>query len=314
MAEERLALTVPDGTERMRLDRFVADHCDLSRARVERLIAEGAVSLDGKVLTKPSAKVGPGMAVALTVPEATPSELTPEAIPLAVVYEDDHLMVIDKPVGMVVHPSAGHATGTLVHAILAHCGDKLSGIGGVARPGVVHRLDRETSGLIMVAKTDEAHRGLAAQLKSRQLSRSYLAVVRGTPKVAEGEIDAPIGRDPKERKRQAVVADGRPSLSRYKVILPLKGAAVVRVELSTGRTHQVRVHMRHLGHPVLGDVLYSKAGVKDRIDRQALHAWKLTFVHPITNEAMSFVAPIPDDMARLIQYLGGDPAPYQTQD
>ncbi|MBF0170057.1 MAG: RluA family pseudouridine synthase [Nitrospinae bacterium] len=314
MTEERLLLTVPDDAEPLRLDRFVADFSGLSRARGERLIEEGAVTVNGMVVTKPSAKVSPGMVVDVNVPPTKPSTLTPEAIPLTIVYEDDQLMVIDKPAGMVVHPSAGHEAGTLVHAILSHCGDHLSGVGGVARPGIVHRLDRETSGLIMVAKTDDAHRGLAAQLKSRQLSRSYLAVVRGTPKNEAGEINAPIDRDPKERKRMAVVADGRPALSRYKVLLPLKGASVVRVELSTGRTHQVRVHLKHIGHPVLGDVLYSKAGEKDRIDRQALHAWKLTFIHPATGETMSFTAPLPDDMARLIQHLGGDPAFFLSQD
>jgi 23S rRNA pseudouridine1911/1915/1917 synthase len=307
---DQVTLTVEPSFDDVRLDRFVAEAgSGLTRARVAKLIAEGRVIVDGRVADKPSQKVAAGSAVTVTIPDAAPSAILAEDIPLTIVYEDASLLVIDKPAGMVVHPAAGHREGTLVNAVLAHCGGSLSGVGGVARPGIVHRLDKLTSGLIMVAKSDAAHHGLAAQLKSRALSRTYLAVVKGIPKEAAGVIDAPIGRDPKERKRQGVVEGGRTAVSRYVVLQRLKGAALVQVALETGRTHQVRVHMRHLGHPVLGDVLYSRAAGKDRIGRQALHAWKLTFVHPVTGETMSFTAPPPPDILKLIQSLGGDLAP-----
>jgi 23S rRNA pseudouridine1911/1915/1917 synthase len=246
----------------------------------------------------------------MVIPAPIPLDVTAENIPLTILYEDDDVIVVDKPAGMVTHPSAGHLSGTLVNAILGHCRHTLSGVGGVMRPGIVHRLDRDTSGAIIIAKNDFAHEHLAAQLKSRKLSRTYVAVVKGGVKTAEGIIDAPIGRSHADRKKMGVREDGREAVSLYRVTQKVNKASVVEVSLKTGRTHQIRVHMLYLGYPVAGDAVYGRSAGGFHIKRQALHAWRLTFVHPRTGADVTVTAPLPNDMVALIKSLGGDPAAY----
>ncbi len=325
-----LVLTVEDGEKGERLDRFLARHVpDLSRTRLKALVLEGAVSLAGMVERDPGKRLDSGVTISLDVP--LPEDATPRAeeIPLDVVYEDDQLIVIDKPVGFVVHPAAGHESGTLVNALIAHCGDSLSGIGGVRRPGIVHRLDKDTSGLLVVAKTDRAHQALAAQFadhgRSGPLERAYRAVVWGMPGRRHGTVDAPLDRSARHRDRMAVVARGRgrEAITHYAVDEVFAGAdgtpaaSLVTCRLETGRTHQIRVHMAHLGHPLIGDKLYG-AGFRTKaarlssrgrqaaeaFPRQALHAAVLGFEHPVTREAMHFESPIPPDLQDLLAALG----------
>ena len=294
-----------------RLDAWLARALpDLSRARLQALIAEGAVTVDG-ASTRASARVRPGQSVEVAVPEPQAAIPSAEDIALAVVHEDAHLVVIDKPAGLVVHPGAGTASGTLVNALLHHVRD-LSGIGGVLRPGIVHRLDRGTSGLMVVAKSDAAHQGLAAQFASRSVEKQYLAVVHGVPSPRSGTIDAPIGRHPVQRKKMSVSASGgRAARSSYVVEEALDGASLLRVRIHTGRTHQIRVHVASLGHPIVGDETYggsrtpSSASAAARaaiaeFPRPALHAAALAFDHPVTGARLSLVAPLPDDISRLL--------------
>jgi 23S rRNA pseudouridine1911/1915/1917 synthase len=252
----------------------------------------------------PADRVAPGDVVEFEIPEAYISEVAPEAIPLEVLYEDDDLAVINKPAGMVVHPAPGHYTGTLVHALLGR-GGGWSGVGGVARPGIVHRLDKGTSGLIVVARNDASHRKLSAQLKDRSLSRTYMAIVRGHVKDEAGELEGPIGRDPRERKRMAVVSGGRFARTRYQVVERCDGHTLLRCDLDTGRTHQIRVHLAALGYPVTGDADYggSEAGVT----RPMLHAWRLRLRHPRTGQEMSFEAPPPADFNAFWAGLSSSP-------
>jgi 23S rRNA pseudouridine1911/1915/1917 synthase len=310
-----------------RLDRALAAAlADLSRSRLQDLIRAGHVRVEGRVATDPSAKVASGMHVRVEEPEPSPAEPAAEAIPLAVVFEDDELIVIDKPAGLVVHPAAGHESGTLVNALIAHCGASLSGIGGVRRPGIVHRLDRETSGLLVVAKTDRAHRALSAQFADHgrvgPLERAYLALAWGVPEPRAGRIEAALARSTRNREKIAVVraGDGRPAVTNYLVeeVLPPSGpvASLLRCRLETGRTHQIRVHLAHLGHPLLGDPLYgagyrTKASLLDAdakaalaaLGRQALHAALLQFAHPATAATMRFESPPPEDFANLLGSL-----------
>jgi len=297
----------------------------LSRTRIKALIEAGALMIDGVVTSDGNRKLKDGEALVLVVPPAEDVELAGEAIPLAIVYEDAHLVVIDKPAGLVVHPAPGHATGTLVNALIAHCGDSLSGIGGVKRPGIVHRLDKDTSGLLVVAKTDAAHRGLAALFadhgRTLPLTRTYRAFVWGRPDRAFGTIEAPIGRHGSDRLRMAVVPEerGRVAITHWRTEAAF-GAEASRIacDLETGRTHQIRVHMAHLGHPVLGDPLYSKgfrtkvarlsAAAREAVEglgRQALHAAVLGFEHPITGEALEFESALPEDLQALERALAG---------
>lgn len=283
-------LVAPAATER--LDRFLAEHApDLSRAAAARLIKGHLALVNGKP-ARPSDRVAAGDVIDYEVPEAYAAEAAGEAIPLEVVYEDEDLAVIDKPAGMVVHPAPGHHSGTLVHALLGR-GGAWSAAGGPARPGIVHRLDRGTSGLIVVARSDASHRALSAQLSDRTLSRTYLAIVRGRVRDEAGELEGPIGRHPKDRKRMAVVAGGRFARTRYEVAGRRGSHTLLRCELDTGRTHQIRVHLSALGHPIAGDVEYG--GREPGVERPMLHAWRLRLRHPRTRQEMSFEVAPPAD-------------------
>lgn len=292
-----------------RLDVWVAGKLELSRTRVAKLLAEERIRVDGRPAKK-SEPVLPGMRIEVEVPAPLPTGAEPEDLPLQIVWEDDDLVVVNKAPGMVVHPSAGHASGTLVNALLHHVRD-LSGIGGALRPGIVHRLDRDTSGLLVVAKGDRVHRVLSAALKAREVRRVYRAAVWGHLKESPVTVDAPIARDPKDRKRMAVVEGGRPSVTRARLRERWIAAELLDVALATGRTHQIRVHMRHIGHPVVGDPVYGAMGAKGisgeagvwarqfarRVPRQFLHAAELGFKHPTTGEPLRFRVPLPDDLA-----------------
>jgi len=297
-----------------RIDRFVAVCLpSLSRARVQALLDEGRVQLDGRPV-RASQRLRTGQVVVVEVPEPEPALPRPENIPLRVVHEDAHLLVVDKPAGLAVHPGAGRASGTLVNALLHHVRD-LSGVGGVLRPGIVHRLDRGTSGLIVIAKDDETHRGLARQFAERAVQKEYVAIVLGTPARAEGEIAATIGRDPVHRKRMSTRAPrGRAARSHYRVIERLDGAAVLRVRIHTGRTHQIRVHLASIGHPVAGDATYggrrpapsrreASREALQALDRPALHAARLAFTHPATGQRLTFESPLAEDLRLLVKRL-----------
>ena len=284
-----------------------------SRNALARFIEEGHVCVQGKIVTKPALRVEDGQTISLDVPPPSPSNLVSQDLPLTVLFEDDDLVAIDKPAGLVVHPAAGHADGTLVNALLFHVKD-LSGVGGELRPGIVHRLDKDTSGVLLVAKHDDAHRRLTAAWHSAGFSKQYLAVVYGTPSADRGTVDAPVGRDPRERKRMAVVAGGRTAKTDYAIAERLRHASLIRLALHSGRTHQIRVHLKQLGHPIIGDPLYSGPqwrGIPDKklqraiadFPRQALHAEKLTFVHPRSGESVTVVAPLPEDMQGLLAAL-----------
>ncbi len=295
---------VPEDKAGERLDRFLADAlASLSRSRLKSLIEDGRVLRDGGACENPAAKVRPGEEITVTVPPPEPAQPVPQDIPLDVVYEDDDLIVIDKAVGMVVHPAAGHADGTLVNALLHHCGDSLSGIGGVTRPGIVHRLDMGTSGLMVAAKNDEAHRHMSRQLEDRTLTRRYKALVWGVPKPREGDIEGAIGRNPANRKKMAMVKKGgKHALTHYRVVKPVgTRASLVECRLATGRTHQIRVHMAHIGHPVIGDPLYGGGNARRlrgapeipskllrELNHQALHAFLIGFIHPSSGEKVQF--------------------------
>jgi 23S rRNA pseudouridine1911/1915/1917 synthase len=275
-----------------RLDRFLAEHAiDLSRSAAARLIKSHLVRVNGQP-ADPADRVGVGDVIEFEIPEAYVTDAIAEEIPLDVLYEDGDLAVINKPAGMVVHPAPGHYTGTLVHALLGR-GGSWSEIGGASRPGIVHRLDKGTSGVIVVARNDVSHRALSAQLKDRSLSRTYLAIVQGRIKDAAGELEGPIGRHPKERKRMAVVSGGRFARTRYEVVERGARHTLLRCDLDTGRTHQIRVHLAALGHPVAGDEEYG--GREEGLSRPMLHAWRLRLRHPRTKEEMSFEAAPPED-------------------
>ena len=304
MAEQIQSYQVPAADRGRRLDVFLARHSGLSRARVQRLIADGQALLDGHP-AKASAPVGAGQWVRLAVPPAEPLSLRPEAIPLDVLFEDEDLLVVNKPAGLVVHPGAGRTTGTLVHALLAHC-RQLPGIGGVERPGIVHRLDRDTSGLMVVAKTDAAHQALSSQFKGRVVRKRYLALARGRLARDSGTIEAPIGRQVRDRKRMGVRQEGgREARTGYRVLAQLHEMALVELRLETGRTHQIRVHLAHLGHPVVGDRVYGgrrerhAQAAEESAERQMLHAWRLGFRHPRTGAWLEFAAPPPADFLRV---------------
>lgn len=307
--------TVASDDQGLRLDLFLAKkEPGLSRAQIQRAVAEGRVLVNGRPI-KAGRRVKAADTVAIRIPEAKPSEAVPEAIPLTILYEDSSLLVVDKPAGMVVHPAAGHSGGTLVNALLHHCRD-LSGIGGVLRPGIVHRLDKGTSGLLVAAKSDAAHWGLAGQFKRREVKKTYLALVYGNPRTEGGRIDAAVGRHPTDRKRMSTASRrGRPAVTLWRVRERFGVAALLEIDIETGRTHQIRVHLTQLGHPVVGDRVYGGAGkikgIEDaalrvgmkELNHQALHAWCLSFTHPVTGEALRFSAPLPEEIASLCSFL-----------
>jgi 23S rRNA pseudouridine1911/1915/1917 synthase len=297
-----------------RLDRALADAVPtMSRERLKGLIRAGGLEADGKLLRDPATKVQGDEAFTLTVPDPEPAHNAPQDIPLTIPFEDKHLLIVDKPAGLVVHPAAGNREGTLVNALLHHCAGRLSGIGGVARPGIVHRIDKDTSGLLVVAKTDVAHEGLAKQFAAHSIDRRYLAIVNGLPKTAGGSIDAPLARSAHDRKKIAIVsgARGKRAVTHWRRLEPLRDAALVECRLETGRTHQVRVHLASIGHPLLGDPVYGRGKSVHRqllnqldFHRQALHAAGLGFVHPVTKARLSFESALPSDMQELFRALG----------
>lgn len=302
---ENFTITAQTDDAGQRVDKFLAVRLpDYSRARLQALLAEGAVHRDGLQIADGSARVKPGQSFSLTVPEPKPATPSPEAIPLDVLYEDEHLLVLEKPAGMVVHPAPGHSSGTLVNALLHHCEGSLSGIGGVLRPGIVHRLDKDVSGLMVVAKHDKAHIGLSAQFTVHRIDRVYEAIVWGVPPAATGTVDKAIGRHPKDRKRMAAVASGKRAVTHYKLTAAAGMAASrISVTLETGRTHQIRVHLGTLGLGIIGDPIYrprrmTKVSDKlkhdiDGLERILLHARHLGFDHPVLNKKLSFDRTVP---------------------
>ncbi len=288
----------------LRLDRFLSARCTLSRAVVQRLLEEGNVLLNGKTPPK-SRLLCEGDRLSLTIPPPKESPLEPEDIPLDVAYEDEHLLVVNKPKGMVVHPAAGHDGGTLVNALLHHCKGGLSGIGGEMRPGIVHRIDKDTSGLLVVAKNDAAHAALSQQFACHSLERKYQAMVYGHFKEGEGQIDAPIGRSPKDRKKMAVSQKegAKQAVTFYKVLAEYPGFSHLELRLQTGRTHQIRVHMASLGHPLAGDAVYGPKKVISELRGQCLHAGVLGFVHPASGQFLHFESPLPEYFTKFVLYL-----------
>ncbi|MEQ8773271.1 MAG: RluA family pseudouridine synthase [Erythrobacter sp.] len=297
-----------------RLDKALAEASGLSRARVQALIGDGGVEVDGVPAASPSAKVVAGTPFRIVLPPAVEAQARPQDIPLVIAHEDEHLIVVDKPAGMVVHPAAGNAEGTLVNALLHHCNGSLSGIGGVARPGIVHRIDKDTSGLLVVAKTNAAHEGLAAQFAEHSVHRRYLAVTAGIPRPAEGRIEGRIGRSHADRKKMAALSPdssrGKHAVTHYRVLRSFCEAALIECRLETGRTHQVRVHCASIGHALLGDPVYARTPKPLRpllarlgFARQALHAAELGFVHPVLRKKVHFEAVLPPDMQELIDEL-----------
>ncbi len=303
-----LEVTIAAGASGLRLDRALAQAIpELSRERLKALILQGNVTdVRHAAIGDPSRKTVAGEAFRITLPPPTPATTIAQNIALSIAYEDEHLIVVDKPAGLVVHPAAGNADGTLVNALLHHCRGQLSGIGGVARPGIVHRIDKDTSGLMVAAKTDRAHEGLARQFAAHSIDRRYLAMVGGLPSPPAGTVDAPLGRSSANRKKIAIVAGGKRAVTHYRLVTPLRNAALVECRLETGRTHQVRVHMASIGHALLGDPVYGTNRKANRsiletlnFRRQALHAAHLGFMHPVKSNALAFDSEMPSDMRAL---------------
>lgn len=299
MTRELTAATEHAG---VRLDAFLSADGALTRSQAARLIAEGRIRVNGKPAAK-SARLSGGETVTVDVPQLRETALPPQDIPLDVVYEDDDVIVVNKPTGLVVHPAPGHPDGTLVNALLHHCGDSLSGIGGEKRPGIVHRIDRDTSGLIIAAKNDAAHLALSAQLKDHSLSRTYECLVTGNMKQDSGTVDAPIGRSSADRKKMAVVPTGRRAVTHWEVVARYPGVTHLRCRLETGRTHQIRVHMAYIGHPILGDTVYGAKKPVPGLTGQCLHATGLRFIHPRTGEPVELHCPLPPEFTAMLQKL-----------
>jgi 23S rRNA pseudouridine1911/1915/1917 synthase len=310
---------VPPEAPRQRIDRYLADaDTGLSRSKIQNLIRNEAVAVNARTVSRPGQNIGPGDEIRIAVPVDQPVQAEPEDIPLDIIYEDDALLVVNKSPGMVVHPACGHRSGTLVNALLYHCG-RLSSPGELFRPGIVHRLDKDTSGLLVVAKRDDVHVDLAQQIEARSATRRYTAVVWGIPSPTAGSVNEPVGRHPRHRQRMAVVPNGKPAVTHYEVTETLAFCSVLSVKLETGRTHQIRVHMGHLGNPVFGDSTYggrvkrlgrlsppdrrSARSALEQMPRQALHAAELEFCHPLTGETISCRAPNPEDMTGLLRQL-----------
>lgn len=300
---EPIRLRASEESKNQRLDAFLASSIDgLTRSQATRLIESGEVAVNGRAVSK-SYKLAGGEDIAVTLPEPEPVEAVPQDIPLDVVYEDADVIVVNKPSGMVVHPAPGHPDGTLVNALLYHCAGTLSGIGGALRPGIVHRIDRDTSGLIIAAKNDAAHQYLSAQLADHTLARTYECIVVGALREDRGTVDAPIARHPTDRKRMAVVAGGREAVTHWEVIARYPGYTHVRCRLETGRTHQIRVHMAYIGHPILGDTVYGAKKEVPGLTGQCLHAVGLRFLHPRTHEVVELSCPLPDEFTRMLQKI-----------
>ena len=299
MTRELTAATEHAG---VRLDAFLSADGALTRSQAARLIAEGRVRVNGKPAAK-SARLSGGETVTVDVPQLRETALPPQDIPLDVVYEDDDVIVVNKPTGLVVHPAPGHPDGTLVNALLHHCGDSLSGIGGEKRPGIVHRIDRDTSGLIIAAKNDAAHLALSAQLKDHSLSRTYECLVTGNMKQDSGTVNAPIGRSSADRKKMAVIPTGRRAVTHWEVVARYPGVTHLRCRLETGRTHQIRVHMAYIGHPILGDTVYGAKKPVPGLTGQCLHATGLRFIHPRTGEPVELHCPLPPEFTAMLQKL-----------
>ncbi|HEX9986534.1 MAG TPA: RluA family pseudouridine synthase [Thermoanaerobaculia bacterium] len=313
MSETRAAI-VPETLAGHRADHVLGElFPDHSRSFLARLVDQGHVRVDTEPVAKVSQRLAGGAAVEVDFPDPTPSTVESQEIPLTILYEDDDIVAVDKPAGLVVHPAAGHPDQTLVNALLFHVRE-LSGIGGELRPGIVHRLDKDTSGVMLIAKNDAAHRKLTSEWNTEAIRKEYLALVYGTPSPERGTIQAPIGRDPRDRKRMAIVQGGRNAITDYEVLQSMHGVALIRCRLRTGRTHQIRVHMKHRGHPIVGDPLYSGPqwrGLPDRrlqkllstFPRQALHAARITIPHPRTGETMTFESPLAGDVAHLFSEI-----------
>ena len=300
---EPIRLRASEESKNQRLDAFLASSLDgLTRSQATQLIESGEVAVNGRAVSK-SYKLAGGEDIAVTLPEPEPVEAVPQDIPLDVVYEDADVIVVNKPSGMVVHPAPGHPDGTLVNALLYHCAGTLSGVGGALRPGIVHRIDRDTSGLIIAAKNDAAHQYLSAQLADHTLARTYECIVVGALREDRGTVDAPIARHPTDRKRMAVVAGGREAVTHWEVIARYPGYTHVRCRLETGRTHQIRVHMAYIGHPILGDTVYGAKKEVPGLTGQCLHAVGLRFLHPRTHEVVELFCPLPEEFTRMLQKI-----------
>ena len=300
---EPLLLTPAPEDAGTRIDRFLASHLDgVTRSAAQKLLEGGAVLINGKAVAK-NYKLTGRETLSVTLPEAEEADLVPQDIPLDVVYEDADVIVVNKPSGLVVHPAPGHSDGTLVNALLYHCGDSLSGVGGEKRPGIVHRIDRDTSGLIIAAKNDAAHLFLSAQLADHTLSRTYEAICAGNFRDDVGTVDAPIGRSRADRKKMAVAPDGRRAVTHWEVLERFNSWTHLRCRLETGRTHQIRVHMAHIGHPILGDTVYGAKKPVPGLTGQCLHAVGLTFLHPRTNAPVTLSCPLPPEFESMLQTL-----------
>ncbi len=303
MPAREALLTVPAEDSGKRLDAWLAAQPELAmtRSAVQQLLEQGQITRNGKAAKK-NDKLQSGDAIRVAVPEPQTLDVLPQDIPLEIVYEDAELLVVNKPKGMVVHPAPGHPDGTLVNALLYHCAGRLSGINGVIRPGIVHRIDRDTSGLLIVAKTDRAHLGLAEQIAAHSFTREYEAVCCGRFKEESGTVHAPIGRDPRDRQKMCVIAtNSKDAITHYTVLMQYERHAHIRCRLETGRTHQIRVHMKQIGHPVYGDAVYGKA--EKGVEGQCLHAKKIGFVHPVTGEYLEFDSPLPDYFTEILRKL-----------
>ena len=299
----RRIIQVTETDSGQRIDKLLSQQLpELTRSAIQHLMQDGCVTI-GEQPVKKNAKAAAGDVIAVEVPEPKEVSIEPENIPLDIVYEDEDITVVNKPKGMVVHPAPGNWSGTLVNALMYHCGDSLSGINGEIRPGIVHRIDKDTSGLLVVAKNDRAHQSLAEQIQVHSAGRRYFAVVYGCPREETGTIQAPIARHPVDRKKMAVLAGGREAITHYQVLEHYQGYTLMKFRLETGRTHQIRVHMAHIGHPIIGDPLYGPAKDKWKLQGQCLHAGELELTHPVTGERMLFEAPLPEYFEKVLQKL-----------
>lgn len=297
-----MILEITENQAGERIDRFLADSQDLTRSFLQKILKEGEVIVNGKSV-KANYKLRKGDRIEFEIPEAVEPDIVAEDIPLSILYEDADVLVVDKPKGMVVHPAAGHYSRTLVNAVMYHCKGELSGINGVLRPGIVHRIDRDTTGSIIICKNDTAHNEIARQLKEHSINRRYRAIVTGVLKDEEGTIEGAIGRDKKDRKKMAITADGKPAVTHYRVLQRFKHYTYVECVLETGRTHQIRVHMASIGHPLLGDEVYGRRSDKYKCEGQCLHAMTLGFHHPRTGEYIEVNAPLPPYFEHLLAVL-----------